>query len=329
MLNIAIDAPTAFGIKKPTEVAEAVALGAEEDAAFLAGGGDLLDRVKSRLHAPKTLVSLNGLRQLRGIAEGNGALIIGALTSLSTVERDPALRRRFPALSLAASRVATPQIRTRASLGGNLLQDSRCAYYREGWDCHRAGGARCYALTGIHTEHAIFGGGPCYTVTPSDLAPALIALDARLSVRGEDGARTMPIAELFVVPREDLRHMHTLQPGEILTRVVIPIKPHRHSHFIKIAVRGAWDFALTSAAVAAERNDGKVRNCRIVLGGVAPVPWRCRQAEAVLEGSSLTPADIETAAASALADAAPLPDNEYKLALVRQAVAAALKELAT
>jgi xanthine dehydrogenase YagS FAD-binding subunit len=327
MLHIAIDDPRPFTRIAPKDLAQATALGAQADTLFIAGGGDLLDQLKTRRITPATLVDLKSLPGLRGIEAADGAVTIGALTTLAAISRDPRVQKLAPALCVAASRVATPQIRTTATLGGNLLQNSRCAYYREGWHCRRAGGHTCYAHQGLNGEHAIFGGGPCWTVTPSDLAPVLVALDTELRVQGRDGERRLPVADLLVEPMADVRRMHSLKTGEILTQVRIPAAPLRRSHFVKIAVRGAWDFALASAAVAATLEEGRLAGCRIVLGGVAPTPWRCRQAEAVLEGAEPTPDRIEAAADAALTDAEPEPDNAYRVALVRQTVVEALKEV--
>jgi xanthine dehydrogenase YagS FAD-binding subunit len=328
MRHIAIDNPEPFARVAPTDLAAAAALGARPETLFFAGGGDLLEQLKTRRLTPATLVDLKGLPGLRGVEETNGTIAVGALTTLATIVRDPRLRSGTPALCSAASRVATPQIRNTATLGGNLLQDSRCAYYREGWPCRRAGGRTCYAREGLNGEHAVFGGGPCWTVTPSDLAPVLVALEAELSIHGPGGERLLPVADLFVDPGADVRRMHALEPGEILTRLRIPTVPERRSHFVKVAVRGSWDFALASAAVAAGVVDGRLTACRIVLGGVAPTPWRCLRAEAALEGAEPTRDRIEAAAEAALIGAEPAPDNAYRLALVRQAVIDALTEIA-
>ena len=327
MLHIAIDQPRPFTRLAPKDIIEAASLGARRETLFIAGGGDLLDQLKTRLRTPRTLVDLKGLPGLRGIGEGDRTIAIGALTTLATIARSPQLRAAAPALAIAASRVATPQLRNTATLGGNLLQDSRCPYYREGWPCRRAGGRSCYAHRGLNGGHAIFGGGPCWTVTPSDLAPVLCALDAEISVHGDRGERRLPAADLFVDPMTDVRRMHSLRSGEILTRVRLPTTPGRRSHFVKVAVRGSWDFALVSAAVAAVLGDGRITTCRIVLGGVAPIPWRCREAESVLAGAEPTRARIEAAAEAALTDAEPEPDNAYRVPLVRQAVVDALTEI--
>jgi xanthine dehydrogenase YagS FAD-binding subunit len=328
MRHIAIDVPKPFERVVPKDLAEAAALGTRPGAVLFAGGGDLLDQLKTRRLTPSTLVDLKGLPGLRGVEERNGTLAIGALTTLSAIARDQRVRSLVPALCTSASRVATPQIRNTATLGGNLLQDSRCAYYREGWNCRRAGGHTCYAHKGLNGDHAIFAGGPCWTVSPSDLAPVLVALDAELAIQGTNGERRLPAADLFLDPMTDVQRMHALEAGEILTRVHLPIVPTRRSHFVKIAVRGSWDFALASAAVAADVANGRLEACRVVLGGVAPTPWRCFPAESVLEGGELSADSIEAAAEAALIDAEPEPDNAYRVALVRQAVVEALTGIA-
>jgi xanthine dehydrogenase YagS FAD-binding subunit len=327
MRHIAIDDPKPFERVAPTDLDEAAALGARAESVFIAGGGDLLEQLKTRRLTPSTLVDLKGLPGLRGVQALDGVIAIGALTTLAAIARDPRLRALAPALCTAASRVATPQIRNTATLGGNLLQDSRCAYYREGWHCRRAGGRTCYAHEGLNGAHAIFGGGPCWTVTPSDLAPVLVALDAELSVQGTSGERRQPATDLFLDPMTDVQRMHVLEAGEILTHVRLPTVPGQRSHFVKVAVRGSWDFALASAAVAARVADGRFEACRIVLGGVAPTPWRCLHAEAVLKGGEPSADSIEAAAEAALVDAEPTHDSAYRVALVRQAVVDALTEI--
>jgi xanthine dehydrogenase YagS FAD-binding subunit len=327
MQHIAVDDPKPYARVAPKNLSEATTLGAREQTVFIAGGGDLLDQLKTRLRTPETVVDLKGLPGLRGVEEADGALTIGALTTLAAIDRDSHLRSAAPALCIAASRVATPQIRNTATLGGNLLQDSRCAYYREGWHCRRAGGYICYAREGLNGEHAIFGGGPCWTVTPSDLAPALVALDAEIITRSAHGGRRLRAADLFLDPKTDVQRMHALAPGEILTHIRLPNSPVRRSHFVKVAVRGAWDFALASAAVAANVENGRLVACRIVLGGVAPTPWRCFRAEAVLEGAEPTAEKVEEAAEAAVSGAEPTPDSAYRVALVRQAIAETLAEI--
>jgi xanthine dehydrogenase YagS FAD-binding subunit len=327
MLNIAIDEPMPFELISPHALDEVLGAAAGQ-AVYLAGGCDLLDQLKNQWRTPSRVINLKALAELRGIREHGQTSIIGALTPLAEVENNQSIRTRLSALSAAAGQVATPQIRHVGTVGGNLLQDSRCPYYRNGWDCYRAGGSICHALAGSHTEHAIFGGSPCYTVTPSDLAPALVALDARVSVRKRDGVETMPAAKLFLSPREDIRHMHRLRDGEVLTEVVVPVKPEQRSIFVKCAMRKTWDFALASVAVAAVLQEGVVHDCRVAYGGVAPVPWRDHAVEAVMKGRRLDGKLVSAAAQAAAEATQPLPGNEYKVALVQKLIRQALTELA-
>jgi xanthine dehydrogenase YagS FAD-binding subunit len=227
---------------------------------------------------------------------------------------------------MAASRVATPQIRNVGTLGGNLLQDSRCSYYRGPWYCYRAGGIQCDARHGMNQEHAIFGGSRCYTVSPSDTAPALIALGASVTVRGTD-TREMPLEELFMPPGENITVMHRLMPGSVLSQISVPVRQDTRSTFIKYAMRSSWDFALASVGAALRIDGGVAREVRIVLGGVAPIPWRSVDAERELEGKALDRMTIESAAQAAVAAAQPLAHNEYKVPLVKKLVRAALTEM--
>src|SRR5207244_4433925 len=193
-----------------------------------------------------------------------------------------------------------------------LLQDSRCPYYRGPWYCYRDGGIVCDAHHGINAEHAIFGGDRCYTVTPSDTAPILVALDAVAKIQGRDGAREIPLHDLFVLPRENILVMHRLRPDQVLAEVTIPLRPGQRSTLVKYAMRNAWDFAMASVGIALELDAGRCRECRIVLGGVAPTPWRSYAAESAVEGKPLSASNIETAARAAVEGAKPLQYNEYK-----------------
>lgn len=323
---IAIDEPKSFELLHPRSLDEALGLYTEErDSAYLAGGCDLLDQLKHQWNNPRRVINLKGIDALRGQADANGQLRLGALTTLAEIERDPTLRQRYNALSLAASRVATPQIRNAGTLGGNLLQDGRCPYYRGPWLCYRAGGIVCDAHHGINTEHAIFGGDRCYIVSSSDTATALVALDAQVVVRGRDGERRIPVHELFLTPTEDIHHMHAFHDGRILTAVELPGGAPRRSHFIKYTMRNVWDFALASIAVA--YNPGaRPTGWRVVLGGVAATPWRLPEVERMLEGATLDDATIAAAGRAAIKGAEPLSHNAYKVALVQKLVEQALRE---
>ena len=329
MWQIAADEPLAFELLSPRSLDEAVDLAARHghECALMAGGSDLLDQLKQQRRTPRYVINLKTIPNLRSLNIMSDRISIGALATLGELERHPEVRRLCPALGLAASRVATPQIRNVGTLGGNLLQDSRCPYYRGPWYCYRAGGIQCDARHGMNQEHAIVGGNRCYTVSPSDTAPALIALGARVTLRGSD-TREIPLEDLFMPPGENITVMHRLMPGTVLSEISVPVRPGTRSTFIKYAMRNSWDFALASVGAALQMDGGVARNVRIVLGGVAPIPWRSPDAERELEGKALDRLTIESAAQAAVAAARPLAHNEYKVPLVTKLVRAALTELA-
>jgi len=329
MWQIAVDEPVAFELVSPRSLDEAVDLAARHgpDCALLAGGTDLLDQLKQQRKTPRFVINLKTIPGLRAIETGGDRISIGALATLGEIERHAELRRACRALGLAAGSVATPQIRNVGTVGGNLLQDSRCAYYRGPWYCYRAGGIQCDARHGINQEHAIFGGNRCYTVSPSDTAPALIALGATATLHGAT-PQQVPVESLFVPPAENITIMHRVMQGTVLSGITVPVRQGTRSTFIKYAMRNAWDFAIASVAVALRLEGGVTRDVRIVLGGVAPVPWRSEDAEREIEGRRLDQMTIESAARAAIARARPLPHNEYKVALVKTLVRSALTELA-
>ena len=329
MWQIAVDEPAAFELLSPRSLDEAVELASRhgQECALLAGGTDLLDQLKQQRRTPRFVINLKTIPGLRAIEIGSDRVSIGALATLGELERNTDLRLACPALGLAAPRVATPQIRNVGTLGGNLLQDSRCAYYRGPWYCYRAGGIQCDARHGINQEHAIFGGNRCYTVSPSDTAPALIALGATARLHGAT-PQDIPVENLFVSPAENITVMHRVTQGSVLSGITVPVRSGTRSTFIKYAMRNSWDFAIASVAAALRVEGGVARDVRIVLGGVAPIPWRSDDAEREVEGRSLDATTIESAARAAIAGARPLAHNEYKVALVKQLVRSALTELA-
>lgn len=329
MWHIALDEPAPFELLSPRSLDEAIELAArhDSDCALLAGGSDLLDQLKLRRRTPRYVINLKTIPGLRDISVTAERVSIGALTTLGELERSAEVKRLCPGLAAAVSRVATPQIRNVGTLGGNLLQDSRCPYYRGPWYCYRAGGIQCDAHHGMNQEHAIFGGSRCYTVSPSDTAPALIALDATVRIHGSS-EREIPLSELFVPPGENITVMHRLAPAEVLSGVMVPLRAATRSTFIKYAMRNSWDFAIASVAAALRLEGGVARGVRIVLGGVAPVPWRTPAAEREVEGRALGAGSIESAARAAVDGARPLEHNEYKVALVKKLVRTALTELA-
>jgi xanthine dehydrogenase YagS FAD-binding subunit len=327
--QIAVDEPAAFELLSPRSLDEAAELAARhgDDCALMAGGSDLLDQLKQHRRTPRYVVNLKTIPGLRSLNITGDHVSIGALTTLGDLERNEELKRVCRGLTMAASRVATPQIRNVGTLGGNLLQDSRCPYYRGPWYCYRAGGIQCDARHGVNQEHAIFGGNRCYTVSPSDTAPALIALGASATIHGTT-PRQVPVEDLFMPPSENITVMHRVTLGQILSEVTVPIHSGVRSTFIKYAMRNSWDFAIASVAVALRIDAGLARDTRIVLGGVAPIPWRSAYAEREVEGKLLDEPTIESAARAAIAEARPLAQNEYKVALVKKLVRTALMELA-
>jgi xanthine dehydrogenase YagS FAD-binding subunit len=328
MQNIAINEPVPFEYHAPARIEDALALASRYHGnfAYLAGGCDLLDMMKRQWNRSAHVIDLKPIDGLRGIATNSDRVTVGALTKLIEVQQSD-LSDSLRAFKEAASRVATPQIRNMGTVGGNVLQDSRCPYYRGPFDCYRHGGITCDAHHGINREHAIFGGDRCYTVTPSDLAPAVVALGGIIHVHDTDGERTMPADHLFISPSQDITTLHSLQNGPILTRIEFSVRPDQRSRFIKEAVRNAWDFARASVAVSLELRGGRAHNVRIVLGGVAAVPWRNEPAERVVEGSRVDTATIEKAVTVAVEGAAPLKYNEYKVGLTRKLVRQALTEI--
>jgi xanthine dehydrogenase YagS FAD-binding subunit len=225
--------------------------------------------------------------------------------------------------------VGTPQLRNQGTLGGNLCQRPRCWYFRGDFPCARKGGDRCYAIGGENQYHCVLGGGACFMVHPSDTATALVALGARVTIAGPRRPRAVPLESFFVLPDQNLTRENVLQPGEVITEVVIPAPAAGLvSAYRKVRARGSWDFALAAAAVALTFTEGSMSAARVVLGGAAPVPWRAQGAERVLVGSQLGASAITRAAAAAVEGAAPLEQNSYKVPMLQGVVQEALEGLA-
>jgi xanthine dehydrogenase YagS FAD-binding subunit len=308
-----------FSYKRVTSVKEAMDAAGRPGAHILAGGTDLLGCLRDEVFTASTVVSLKGIKELKGIgARAGGGLRIGALTTLSEVADNRQVASSYPVLAQAAAAAASPQLRNQGTLGGNLCQRPRCWYFRGDFQCLRKGGKTCFAVSGENEFHCIFGGGPCYIVHPSDTASALVALDAKVSIAGPKGARTIPLASFFVLPEVSVVKENVLTPGEVLTEILLDPPPSgARSTYRKVRERGAFDFALAGAAVLVALAGGKVQTARVVLSGVAPVPWRSAEAEKALLGKSLDAATATAVAAAAVKDATPLPWNEFKVLLVR------------
>jgi xanthine dehydrogenase YagS FAD-binding subunit len=318
-----------FSYVRPNTLAEAVKQLAAPGAKLHAGGTDLVGCLRDRVFEAQKVVSLSRLNDLRGIGEEGGGLRIGALTTIAEVARHPVVNQKYAALAKAAAAVASPQLRNQGTIGGNLCQRPRCWYFRGDFHCARKGGDTCYAMQGENQYHAIFGASTCLAVHPSDTATALVALGARVNVTGPRGSRTVPLESFFVLPEQDMTKENVLEPGEILTEVLVPAPPADFvSTYRKVRARGSWDFALASLAVALSFKQGKVETARMALGAAALTPWRAKDAEKLLVGSKVDPKTIGLAAAAAVKGAAPLEHNGYKVAMFRGLVEEVLEGLA-
>jgi len=326
----------AFKLHNPSELEAALALLDTPEARagktrILAGGQDLLTEMKEHLAEPDALVNLKHIPGLDGIAAGGaGEIVLGALCTLTALEEHADLGKRLPALTQAAASIASAQIRSQGTLGGNLNQRPRCWYYRsEHAPCLKKGGKECYSYGGMSKYNAILGGGPSYIVHPSDLAPALVALGASAELVSKKGARTVALEKYFTLPSEsDVTRETVLQPGEILRSVRIPApKANTRSSYLKFREKGSFDFALASVALALVIDGGTIREARVILGGVAPIPWRAKGAEAALTGQAPNRATFEKAAVEAVRGAEPLAHNAYKVPLTKGLVIRALEEL--
>ena len=314
---------------KPRALSEALRL-LRNGAVALAGGTDLVMLVRHGLARPEKLVDLTGIDGLRGWTREKGKGVrIGALTLLADLESSSQLRKILPIVPQSLRDAATPQIRNAGTVGGNLLQLNRCWYFRdEGVPCWLKGGERCFAVDGENRYHAVVGAHDCWMVSPSDLAPALIACDAEIEIASTAGRRRMKLGDLFVAPRGRERREHALRAGELITAVRIPEKAlERRGTYQKAMERKAWSFAIVSVAASARIRDGKVSDVRLVVGGVAPVPWRVPAAEKMLEGTALDDNACLAAADAVLEDATPLRDNGYKITLAREMIRRALRTL--
>ncbi len=309
-----------FEFARATSVAEALSLAADKPGSVLkAGGIDLLDHVKERLLEPPRLVDLKAVPGLRDVtAEPGGGIRIGPLVTLAQVAAHAQIRGAHAALAQACGEAASPQIRTVATIGGNLLQRPRCWYYRlASYRCLKKGGAVCYAVGGENRYHAIFAEGACHAPHPSSAAMGLTALGASLVFQSGRGTRTVSAEQFFTIPEGDPQRENTREPDEILTAIRLPAAPGVRSTYASVRQKAAFDWPLVSTAVALRIDGGIVREARIVLGAVAPVPLRSAPAERALGGGRLDDARVEAAANAAVATARPLSENGYKVELAK------------
>jgi xanthine dehydrogenase YagS FAD-binding subunit len=323
-----------FRLERPRDLAAALALRAQAGrndapAEYIAGGTDMVQLLQEHVRRPERLVSLAGLLDNRIEASPQG-LRIGAAATMAEVAAHAAVVEQFPVIAEALLNSASPQVRNQATMGGNLLQRTRCPYFRDvGYSaCNkRAPGSGCAAIGGENRWHAVLGtSGSCIAANPSDLAVALVALDASVEVRGANGQRTVPLTELHRLPA-DTPHIETaLEPGEVITAITVPASPlARRSHYLKVRDRASFEFAVVSAAVALEMNGTRIRQARVALGGVGTKPWRVPRVEAALAGASLDPVVLRPAAALAAQGAQGRGHNDFKVELMQRAIVRAVE----
>jgi xanthine dehydrogenase YagS FAD-binding subunit len=296
---------------------------------FTGGGSDVLALVKDHVIAPDVVVNLKTIVNANQVTRSGRGITIGGQTTLANLAGHEIIRRDYRVLADAAGSVATPQIRNVGTIAGNVCQRPWCWYYRNGFPCFKAGGNQCFSFAGENQYHAIFGGGPSYIVHPSDTAPALVALGAIFRIVGPAGERQVPAADFFVLPRENAARENSLADDEMLVSIEVPAtRPGTLSRYHKVLDREAWTHAVISAAIVLEMDQGICRSARVVLGGVAPVPWRLPQVEAMLVGQRISEELASRAAESAISGARPLSKNAYKLPLTKSVVRHTLLEVA-
>jgi xanthine dehydrogenase YagS FAD-binding subunit len=329
-MGIVRDVIPAFELFQPSTVDDVLGLLDRHapDTWLMAGGMDTFDWLKDRIKRPRVVIDLSGVESLRGIKESGGGLEIGAMTTLTDIATNAMIKERFGLLTTAAEHVASPQIRNIGTLGGNLAQDARCWYYRQGWPCYRASGNICYAdtPTAINREHAIFEADRCVAVTPSDTAAAIVALDASLVVRSVGGAeRVIPANEFFVPPGYDITRMTMLAPEDLLVAIRVPATfAGKTFYFEKVREREVWDFGLMAVASAIS-GASSIEDSRIVVNGVAARPYRLPEVEAAIRGRARNEETATMAAEMAVRGAVTLPHNGFKVPMMANLVKRAIR----
>jgi xanthine dehydrogenase YagS FAD-binding subunit len=324
------DVMPAFELVQPTSVDDAMALLDQHgtDAWVFAGGLDSLDWFKDRVKTPKVVVSLSAVDELKQIRSNQDGLEIGAMATLIDVINHPEVKSGYPILADAARAAASPQIRNQGTIGGNVAQDTRCWYYRDGWTCYRAGGNICYASpsTAMNREHCILGGSRCVAVNPSDTAPVFVALDAKMVIRRGTSERIVDAEDFFIGPAVDITRMTVLEPGDLLTSIRVPSTwAGSRLYYEKIRDRGSWDFPLANIASAMTDNGGVIERARVVVNGVAPYPVRLKEVEDSLSGQSISENLAETVGQIAIRRVEPLTHNGFKVSLMKNLVKRAVR----
>jgi xanthine dehydrogenase YagS FAD-binding subunit len=324
-----------FQFNRVTSLPQAIQAGAKSPTAqlgatvrFVAGGTNLVDLMKLNVERPQQVVDINGLPLDKIERLPSGELRVGALVRNSDLARDPNVTREYAVLSQALLSGASPQLRNMATTGGNLLQRTRCVYFRDtAHECNKRNpGSGCAAMGGYHRMLAILGtSDSCIATNPSDMNVALTALEATIQIQGVKGERTVPIHEFFLLPGSTPNRETVLEPGDLITHVTLPAPaPGARSVYLKLRDREAYEFALASAAVVATVSGGIMRRVRVALGGVGTRPWRSPEAEQALEGKPVDAASFRAAAEAALAGAKPHTGNAFKVELSKRCIVRAL-----
>ena len=317
---------------QPTSADAALELLAEHgsDAWVFAGGLDTLDWFKDRVRRPRVVVDLGGVDSLKEIrSSAGGGIEIGAMARLIDVVENAEIRSQFPALAFAARSAASPQIRNIGTIGGNVSQDTRCWYYRDGWTCYRAGGNICYASppTAMNREHCILGASRCVAVNPSDTAPVLVALEAEMVVRRGSSERVVPAEDYFVGPEVDIERMTVLEPGDLLTSIRLPSTwVGARVYFEKVRDRDTWDFPLVNVATAMKLSGDTIEDVRVVVNGVAPPPVRLTAVENAIRGEPRNEQTAERAGIIAMEGTSPLTHNGFKVNLLKNLVMRSIRD---
>jgi xanthine dehydrogenase YagS FAD-binding subunit len=314
----------AFRYTKSTTVEAAV----QAHGTYVAGGTTLIDLMKLNVEAPASLVDINPLPLAKVEAQPGGGLRIGAMVRNSDLANDEQVRQHYTVLSEALLSGASPQLRNMATTGGNLLQRTRCYYFRDtSYACNkREPGSGCAALDGYNRIHAVLGGSDhCVAVMPSDMAVAMMALEATIHTSGSQGQRQIPIRKLYLLPGDTPQRENTLLPGELITHVTLaPLPAQTKSYYLKLRDRAQYEFALASVAAVTTMHGRRIERVRVAMGGVGTQPWYSPEVEKTLQGKEATPENFHRAAEAALADAKPLKDNGFKIELAKRAIVRAL-----
>jgi xanthine dehydrogenase YagS FAD-binding subunit len=315
-----------FAYVNPTDEKEAVAaLSAQFEQALPIGGGqDLLARMKDYVTQPDRIVNVKGALEST-VTASNGGLRIGAALKIADLAQNAEVARMYPAISEAAIQVGTPQIRNQGTVGGNLNQRPRCWYFRnEEFVCFKKGGNTCFSVVGENQFHAIFGGGPSFIVHPSSLAVPMVAYGATFRIAGPKGERLVPAADYFTLPSVNVRVENVLAPNELLTHATLPAPGNVKSGHYEVRYKASHDWPIAFATVLLTMNGQTVQSARVVMGAVAPIPWRSHAAERALAGKSISEDTAAAAAEAALQGAIPLSENAYKIAVAKTAVKRAI-----